>query len=315
MAQTVGLQVLRELVKAVIKAELSIDNKAYPNILIDDSINWIYQDIINWTLEDPRTNETVEKTNLTFLEEDVFFSSVLTVSLDENTVVGAEELSFNTDWYLDSWAVWVEWNIITYSWKTATELTWIPTTWEWSIKFPHIWGTRVRQLFTLPDNYNYTTKVRYDYKAPLLPQDYRKFLERYRNRFYNDLFIGWYNAGTDGQPLRTDVFYTIVKDTYLLPIIPEVWWKPLQLLYQKWVDDMVNSEDICEIPDKYCKRSIKYIAASNVVADRWELDIAWAWYTRGIKEVKKMYKVESSKTRELQFWSRVWTSSDNILNI
>lgn len=305
---TVELQNLRELIKAIIKAELSVNNKAYPDILIDDSINSIYQDIVNGTLIDPNTGETVTKTNITFLEADAFYTTVQTSQISVLAVVWATTLDLDTTDFLSTGAVWVEWNIITYTWKTATQLTGC----SW-IAFAHITGMQVRQLFTLPADYNYATRLTYDYKADLLPYDYREFIEKYNGRYYNSLLVWAYKWNND--VLKADFFYAILRDTYILPITTDTSWKSLQLMYQKWVTDLSADTDICQIPDKYCKRVIKYIGASNVVADRWELDVSWLWYTRWIKEVKKMYKVESSKARELQFNNRVRTGADNILNI
>lgn len=287
---------------------------AYPYTLFDTFINKAQNDICFWNVTNMRTKQKIEKQNLFFLNETAFFVSVQPSTLSWPAVIWSSTLDVtDTSNYLSSWALWINWNIITYTWKIPGSFTWIPITWSWSIKWTFTWWTKAFQLYALPSDYGQMTNSYYDtgnawYQFKMIGFDYREFKEPTLNsllyRFFRDDF---------SISIR-EFYYTLINWKYFLPFLPQSW-NAIRFEYQKRPLQLVNWTDLATIPDEYCLNTVPYLATAEMLYNRWEPDVWLALSDMAFENTSNMYRFYQTQTKELIFWQRIRTSHDWMVNI
>ena len=86
--------------------------------------------------------------------------------------------------------------------------------------------------------------------------------------------------------------------------------QPINIDYQIKPTQLVNSTDILSIPDDYSLNTIPYLAVSEMMANRGEMDEATKLNNFGFQNVKSMFQFYTTQRNELQYNQRVRTVSD-----
>jgi len=259
-------------------------------------------------LDPSHDNVVVQKQALQFLDKTVFYNSIAYLHLSLDAVVWSTTLDLDdTSLLVTPGALLVQGNVITYTGKTATQITGIPISWDWSIMYAFTGWQIAHNLHILPDDFEQAVRAIYSENFRLEPVDYRDinnatlldpFVYRFfQSDFYSDRLTGQY-------------YYTLISSKYLLPIIPSTSNKPIRLNYQKAPTTLALPADICTIPDTYALNTIPYIATAEMMYNRGEMDEAYRLNAIGVKNVKAMYKKYQQGKNELKYGTRVWTSQD-----
>lgn len=298
------LQQLRNIWYAILKE--SETSSAYPTVLMDSLINWAEKSICAWWITDVRSGNQIEKWPLPFLYSDSFYSTVQDVYLTANATIWGNTLDMDTTNLLSSGKVWINWNLITYTGKLATQLTWVTGIW-----FAHQSWDRVSQLFVLPTDYASPVRCYYRWGYPLESKDYRDVFTSNNN--YKNL-DDWINLDYDFNS-NISPFYSIIKGLYLLPFQIDTTWEMLHLMYETVPTTMTAVTDVCTIPDTYADRTIPYIAVWEFLYNRWEearwLELLAFWYWK----IQEMYSFYTNQNSERIHNQRVHTGKDSSYNI
>lgn len=303
------LQQLRNIWYAIIKE--SEGSSAYPTVLMDSLINWAEKSICAWWITDVRSGNQIEKWPLPFLYSDSFYSTVQDVYLTADATIGWTTLDMDTTNLLSSGKVWINGNIITYTGKSATQLTWVTGIW-----FAHQSWDRVSQLFVLPTDFAASVRCYYNWWYPLESKDYRDVFTSNNN--YKHWEYNWYDSNSSyNYDFNSSIstFYTIIQWQYLLPFQLDETGKMLHLMYEKIPTTMSDVTDVCTIPDAYADRTIPYIAVWEFLYNRWEewrwLELLWFWYWK----IQEMYSFYTNQNSERIHNQRARTWKDQYFNI
>lgn len=314
MANTKTLQDARDLFYSILKEDE--DTSAYPLVLADALMNNIEQDICSWVLTDLTSwnLDQLEKWPLPFLYSDKYYTTVLDTFIDDdNTAVWWVTLSCsNSTWFASSWLLWVNEDIISYTWNTGTWFTWV--TW---IDFAHKSWARVSQLFTLPTDYATPNRVIYNNQRALKSKDYRDVYLQL-NDSKADYWVNWTNGWTYGlSRFSWDVvpFYTIIQWQYFLPFQLNNAGYMIHMIYEKIPTTMTDWVDLSTIPDKYSQVTTPVLAAADILYNRWEEDRALKLHRFGLWKVNSMYSFYANQNNESLHGQRIRTWKDQILNI
>lgn len=270
-------------------------------------INEAQQDINNWWLINLSTWQTLDKISLPFNQSTQFYSSVINTSLTAVAVVWWTTLDATTTDYPTSWTLYIAWDIITYTWTSSTQFTWV--TW---INFAHESWKQIRLLFTLPTNFWQLNRIFYKNRFTLVSVDQRDLLSQdsfNRFNFFNDEY--WDN-------LRNEFYYSLIDWQYLLPLIPSETWKQIRFEFEKKPTQLVAgnaSSQTLGIPDEYSLSTITYLSVSKMLIERWEADEWIKLNNIWFQNVKKMYDYYNTIKSELIYNQRVRTQKDWWLNI
>lgn len=300
---TLCLEILRE----------EAGTTSYPDTLLHSTQNYIQRVICSWKVEDPMTKQQIPKWPLPFLFTDYFYSTVQDVTLTAAATVWWTTLSLDTTNFSSTWKVWISWNIITYTWKTSSTLTWV--TW---ILFAHASWTSVSQLLSLPSDFASSVQVVYNNQYQLFPQDYRtlfKELNKFKswsNRYYNNITTTTWSIIDFSDNINP--FYTIIQWDYLLPFNVNETGKSIWLMYEKIPATITNAVD-ATVPDEYAEYLIPMMTVAEILYNRWEENRADRLMNRSIGKLKQMYDFYSSQNNENPIWNRIKSDKDWGLNI
>lgn len=166
------------------------------------------------------------------------FDSIEWTRLTKDYVLGDNELYTNTTNLLSSWYIFINWDIIAYTWKDAEKLTGV----SWA-KIWHKNTSWIEQLYTLPDNMDKIIKV----------VDTNNMLEIL---YENDLWNIGYNILT-------------IWNKYLLKL-KGIWkGKSIKINYSKKYTKMVLNTDISPFSDSHTISAIANIAAGVLWLNKW----------------------------------------------
>jgi len=298
----------RNMYYALLKEEAN--SSAYPYVLADALFNSAQQNICSWIVTDLRTQqlEQLEKWPLPFLYTDKYYSTVQDIYLDADTTVWAVTLSApDTTNFATAWYLFINEDIIQYTWNTWTWFTWV--TWIW---FAHKSWARVCQLFELPTDYATTNRIIYNNQMTLKSRDYRDiYLELNNYKWYN--YIS--NSNVIDRFDNLSWFYTIIHWQYLLPLNCDNTGYMLHMIYEKKATALSSSTDLNTIPDEYSQVTIPILAAAKTLYVRWE-EARWLeLWAMALWEIKSMYSYYANQNNESLHNQRVWTGKDMIFNI
>lgn len=310
MSTTKTLEDNRNVFYALLKEEA--DSSAYPYVLADALMNWIQQDICSGVITDLSSGrlEQLEKWPLPFLYSDKYYSTVSDIYLDTDATVGWTTLSASdTSNFLSSGYLWINEDIVAYTWNTGTWFTWVT-----GIEFAHKSGARVSQLFELPTDYATANRVIYNNQITLKSKDYRDIYQQLNNyKGYN--YIANNNNTNTYRFQDLAPFYTIIQWTYLLPFQFDNTGYMLHMIYEKKATTMTASTDTNTIPDNYSQVTIPILAAADLLYNRWEENRALQLHRFALGKVKSMYSYYANENSESLHWQRIETWKDQILNI
>ncbi len=313
MATTTTLATIRTACYNTIKQPE--DCAAYPYALIDIFINKAHTNIFGGTVTDIVSGQSLVKNNINFADKTAFFTSVMPTTLSATATVGATSVTVSsTLWYPTSWALWIEWDIITYTGTTSTSFTGIPTTWDGALSFAWTSGTRVFALYPLPSDFLQLTSV--DYQSTpggslirMVGVDYRDVKNQVLNQQLYRFFRADYSIANNQER-----YFTLVHGQYFLPFLPQSGYA-LRFEYQKTPTPLVLSSDISSIPDQYVLNTVPYLATGEMLFNRWESDEGMKLFKFGYLNVRDMYRFYNTQGKDLIYNQRIRTASDGFINI
>ena len=279
------------------------NSSAYPSDFVDDLINRAQRDICNWSIYDPIKDVFINKPNLSFLQTNAIYTSVQdTTVATALTIWATSAVLTDSSSFSSTWAVYINWNIIPYTWNAANTLTWAS-----NVLFAHWAWEVVNQLYSLPSNFQTADRLIYNALYELTSIDARDITKKKNSEnFYTD------NVSIPS----TDPFYSFIEWTYILVSWINTSWKSLDLKYQKKATDLTTDSTIATIPDDYSLTTIPYIAVSQMLALRWEEERAMRLQKIWANFVQALYKDYSKKLVQSSYWTTVATARNkNYLNI
>jgi len=310
MANTYTLQDLYNIWYGIIaQAE---DSTAYPVDLFKSFLNKAQNDICYGNVQNLQTNERLKKQALNFLESSQFYSTKLFSAITTAPAVWDTVLNC-TNTLASSGLVWVNGDIISYTWNTWTQLTWIPTTGDLSIQFPNTAWTLIFQLETLPTDYGQLSKAfltlnNFKTRETLIWIDSRDLSSPIPNSNLYRFFFDKNYSSTAW--LNREYYYSIIKGKYILFMTPNIASQSISFEYQKRPTQLVNITDTLAIPDDYSLNTIPYMAMAEMMMNRWEADEWMKLNNFWFQNIKSMYEFYASQRVELMYNQRVRSVSD-----
>lgn len=304
MATTVTLQDLRDIGYAILREEE--DTTAYPLVLMDMLLNSAQNRICNGTVVNPMNWQAVRKGQLPFLWTSAMYSNVTMTTLSANTTVWATSLSVtDTTDFATAGSIYINGNIITYTWKTATTFTGVT-----NILFAHLSGADISVAFTLPTTYGSIINITYNnqYKLPWkLYDDIWEDLNSNKGNNFNR---------TDSQGFRSNTimspFYTIIDGTYFVIFNRNNTGDQIHLRYEKLATAMTVSGSIATIPDAYSRSTIPYLAIGEMLYNRWEEERAASILNFALGQVKECYTFYNNSSFESINWLQMKTGKGKL---
>lgn len=303
---TFTLQDLRDIGYAILREQEG--TTAYPLVLMDMLLNSAQNRICNGTVINPMNGQAVRKGQLPFLGTSAMYSNVTQTTLSAATTVGATSLSITDTTGFDSaGSIYINGNIITYTWKTATSFTGVT-----NVLFAHLAGSDVSVAFTLPTTYGSITNITYNNQYKLqgkLYDDIWEDLNSNKNNGYNRIDAQWFRASTIMPP-----FYTIIDGTYFVIFNRNNTGDQIHLRYEKLATSMTVAWSLATIPDSYSKSTIPYLAIGEMMYNRGEEERAANILNFALGQVKEMYTFYNNASFENINWVQVktWKGKFNI---
>lgn len=274
------------------------DSSAYPYTLSDLMLNSAQQRICSWRVINPLTKEEARKGELSFLNTTSYYSNVQPTTLTADTTVWATTLTVaSASDYDSSGSLYISGNIVAYTWTTSTTFTWVT-----GVLFAFTSWTEVSPAFVLPSDYASAIGVTYNNKFKLEPKQFDDIFEDLNNRKGNT-----YNRNDtraiyeDNHNIRP--FYTIIDNWYLVPFWLTKTLDSILFRYEKIATEMTATTDTATIDnDIYAKTTIPYIAAWEMLFNRWEEARAKEILNFGIWQVKEVYTYYNNASYEKISW-------------
>lgn len=284
------LQNLRDIFYGILRE--NEDASAYPLVLADLFLNASQQKICLWNVVNPLTKEQLKKWQLHFLNTDKFYSSVQSVTLWVDAVVGWTTLDLDTTNYPTTWIVTIAGNNITYTGKSATQLTGCT-----DILFAHKAWSTVDVLYSLPTDYATTINLTYNNVSKLECKLYDDVFES-----KNDIKRAVYpNFNNTNYTYWVKPFYTIKDGVNILLWNINENGKQLRLRYEKKATTMVESTDEVVIDnDIYAQTTIPYLAVAEMMYNRGEEARAWELINYAMWQIREMYTYYNQASFEKQ---------------
>jgi hypothetical protein len=302
----VTLSQLRTKAYAILREEE--DSSAYPYTLIDDLLNTAQLKICSWLVINPLTKEELKKWQLPFLNSTQFYSSVSPAFVAIEPTVWATDLEVSdTTKFSNTWVLFIWWDIITYTGKTATSFT--GCAWIW---YAHKSWTDVSQVFSVPSNFMSAINVIRDNKIQL---DYKPFddIFEYLNSIKGNNYSRSDKTSAYESPYRIAPFYTIMDGQYLMIFNMSTAGNSIRLRYEKQPTEMTLPADTAIIDnDMYAKSTIPYLAIWETLFNRWE---EWRWWELinfAMGQIKEMYQFYNKKTYEDPNWKQYKTAKGRL---
>lgn len=308
MATTTTLSSIRTACYNIIKQPENC--AAYPYTLLDTFINKAQNDFCYGFLSNLSTKEKMQKQNLPFLNKRTVFTSVARNTNSVALIVSGTTITMSdSSTFASSGAVWVQWQIITYSANSGTVLSGCS-----GITFATAAGAQVRQLYSLPTDYGQMTNAYYTaatngVEFKMIGFDYRDYMQPQLNTINYNTYRDDYTYAFQGE-----FYYTLIDDTYFLPFLPQSGCM-IRFEYQKKPTQLVATSDVATIPDDYVLNIIPYFATAEMLYNRGEPDIALQLNNYWFENARNAVRFYQTKQKELIYGQRVRTVSDGQVNI
>ncbi len=286
----ITLQDLRNTFYAILREQE--DTSAYPLTLVDLLLNTAQQSICMGNVVNPLTKEQLKKWQLSFLQTDKFYTSIQTVYLTVDAVVWWTTLTLDTTNLEATGVLFIAWNIIPYTAKTATQVTGCS-----NILFAHLSGSEVTVLYTLPTDYASIINVTYDNQQKLEPKLYDDVFES-QNNYKHPIYPNTQQVNFNNY---NKPFYTIKDNTYIVLRNLNAWDKQLRVRYEKLPTSMSTGASTATISnDIFAQTTIPYYAVWEMLYNRGEQE-RWAEIISfGMWKIKEMYTYYNQASFEKQ---------------
>lgn len=257
------------------------DSSAYPLTLTDLLLNSAQQRICMGNIVNPLTKEQLKKWQFSFLQEDKFYTSIQTVYLNEDATVWWTTLDVTTTNLPPTWSVFIAGNIIPYTGKTSTQLTWCS-----NILYSHLSWSEVSYVYEVPTDYASIINVTRDNKQKLAPKLYDDIFEDLNSDKHAIYPNYTYNNFTNYRK----PFYSVKDNLYIILWNLNDWNKSIRLRYEKIPAMMTTWTDLCTISnDIFARTTIPYIAVWEMLYNRGEESRAAEIINFWIGQIKEMY--------------------------
>lgn len=309
----VTLQEITDKMYAILREDESTWG-SYPLDFLQDLANSVQKRICSGKVKNPFTRDVVNKGRLPFLNKDQFYSNLSPTSLVTEAVVWGTTLDAETTNYPTSGTLYVDGNLITYTWTSATQFTGIPTSWDGSILFAHIAGTRIYTAFDLPADWMSGINVIYNAKYKL------------ENKLYDDMFEDLNSIkGTNHFRLRNTTlfnefihlrpFYVFIDEKFMVPFNLNNDGDKVHMRYEKLPTKMSDTVDSVITDDDFAISTIPYVAVWELLYNRWEEARAAEILNFGLGQLAEMYDFYNNKSAEKPSKSQYKTWKHRWLNV
>jgi len=103
----------------------SSESDEYSETVVLEKLNEVVRIIWWWYVTDVRNEQQIyEAWDLPFLYARQFYTLVEPVPLTVAVATWNTTISFDTTNFSASWVVLIEWDVINYTWKSSTQITW-----------------------------------------------------------------------------------------------------------------------------------------------------------------------------------------------
>jgi len=259
----------------------------YPESTMIRYINKAQKDICFGIVSNPANDEKLQKGNLGFIESQQFYSSVADTSISNEATIGANTLDATTTNNLNSGALYIDGDIITYTSKSSTQFLGVE-----GITFAHKAGARIKQLAVLPDAWGQIIKVVYNKTNKLRPVDYRN-LEGELQTYYSGVSID--RESETVFESQIDPFYSILDGKYIAMYGFNTNNYAINIEYDKKPIRMSNLTDIATIPDDFAIDVLADYAVANMLYRRGEEKRAIEHFNIAFDFIGGMYKWYNSR--------------------
>lgn len=309
------LQQARDIAYSILREEQ--DSTAYPLVFMDQLLNSAQLRIFSGKLMDRFKNTAIRATKLPFTDKDQFYSNVWQASVAENVTPGQTTLTVSANLgYPDSWALYINGNIVTYTGKTDTSFTWIPATGEGSLQFTFEPGANIYRAFELPSDFMSAITVTYNHNFKLRPKNYDDLFEDLNSYKVNYAYTNNNNTYSYNDFLFIRPFYTLVDGKYLVPFQLNNPGDMIHLRYTAKPARMTNATDNLSIPDDdFALSTVPYVAVGEMLFNRWEESRAAELLTFAYWQVAEMYNFYNNQMFEDPSWTQYKTWKWKRLNI
>lgn len=282
------------------------DSSAYPYTLMNQVINSAQLDICTGQVINPLNKEVYKKWRLPFLESDKFYTNVQSTTLASDTTIWDTTLTVaDASNFPSTGTLFINWEIVAYTWKTATTFT--ISTW---VTFAHQSGVNVSFLYTLPTDFSTPIQSIYNYAFKIEPKQYDDIFEDL-NSDKETSYIQ--DQRTYPNISNTNPFYSIINWSYYAPYNLNNNGDMLHLRYEKLPTTMSDASDTVTIDnDTYAKSTIPYLAAWEILFNRWEEARAAEVLNYWLGKLKTMYTFYNNKWYEKVSWVqyKIWGSNN-----
>lgn len=252
-------------------------------------INDIVRRICNWQVVSLIDKRKYRSWYLPFLDKQTFYTHVEPQSTSAAITTSDTEITVTTTYYKDATAedpqyVLINWDIIKYTWKTATQLTGVTWIWVW-----HASWLSVFQLHKVPDSIS------------------KPYTLWYQINTWNREEVPHVD---DKLPIYERRYYTILRD-WSQDLINIVWYSAddvFKLDYITTSTDMSSWSSVCTIPDS--KELVSHIASWELL---WENEEYEDWQTKldhGYALLDEMYSFFAKQTgkreNRIKAWRKLW---------
>jgi len=278
------------------------NSSAYPYTMVNQMINSTELKICTWQIVNPLNQQVIKKGRLPFLDTDKFYTNVQSTTLASDCTIWDTTLTVSdTSNFPSTGTLFINWEIVAYTWTTSTTFT--ISTW---VTFAHQSWVNVAYLYTLPTDFSTPIQSIYNYSFKIEAKQYDDIFEDL-NSYKDNTYIQ--DQRTYPNLANTNPFYTIINWTYYAPFNLNNNGDMIHLRYEKLPTVMSDASDTCTIDnDIYALWTIPYLAASEVLYNRWEESRAaellnfWLW------QLKSMYTFYNNKWYEKVSWVqyKIW---------
>lgn len=248
--------------------------------LVKPKINSVISQICRGEYTNVLDNSILRGWKLPFLEAKKQYQRYIPAKLTALLTAGDTEINIDTTNYETTGAVIVKWNIINYTWKSATQLTWctnVLVTTETETVYP---------LYSFPWDIErpFNLTIWNDWE-----QDFSFSDERENNRYVE--------------------YYTIRYDNENIPYldIRYSWEALFWLKYNRVVTDLVDNTDETILPNNYWLDVVAPIVAGELLRDKEQMEHSQALLSNGYKKLKDMYSYYSRDIKDIRkkiFWTK-----------
>lgn len=229
-------------------------------------INDIINQICKWAYKNPSSWQKYTAGDLPFLRRDHFIEIVPPLSTEDEVETTDTTIEFDTTNYLSSGNVFIGNDIITYTGKTATEITGVT-----GVDIKHNQGEKIYQLYPLPAWIS----------LPFTVYSLDRSGQRNQELPYVDYRY----------PTQARTYFTIVTKTDWTNLLHIVNCNQTRVMIVYYVNSvaMTTGTDVCVLPDPYALSVIAPLVAGELLRDTEEIDDAIPKLNRGCNNLENMF--------------------------